>query len=76
MKVEEEKLVGKGKVERKDEGSEEEGRKGIEEEKEYVKGKGILLGVGFRERVIWVKVIERVEEMGEEGRRMEDCVGG
>ncbi|KAB6774975.1 PcfJ-like protein, partial [Bifidobacterium longum] len=51
-------------------------RKAIEDEKQYLKAKGIFFGLAFTDSLICVKVIESVEEMAEEGRTMHHCVGG
>ena len=50
--------------------------KAIEDEKQYLKAKGIFFGLAFTDSLICVKVIESVEEMAEEGRTMHHCVGG
>ena len=50
-------------------------QKAIEDEKKYLKAKGIFFGLVFSDDLISVKVIESVEEMMEEGRLMHHCVG-
>lgn len=76
LKVEHDKLVAKRNLQRKHEWTEQQRRKAIEDEKQYLKAKGIFFGLAFTDSLICVKVIESVEEMAEEGRTMHHCVGG
>ena len=76
LKVEHDKLVAKRNLQRKHERTEQQRRKAIEDEKQYLKAKGIFFGLAFTDSLICVKVIESVEEMAEEGRTMHHCVGG
>ena len=48
----------------------------IENEKNYLKAKGMFFGLVISDDLILVKVIESVEEMITEGRLMHHCVGG
>ena len=50
--------------------------KAIEDEKNYLKTKGMFFRLAFSDNLILVKVIESVEEMETEGRLMHHCVGG
>jgi hypothetical protein len=68
--------VAKRNLQRKHERTEQQRRKAIEDEKQYLKAKGIFFGLAFTDSLICVKVIESVEEMAEEGRTMHHCVGG
>ena len=56
--------------------TEQQRMKAIEDEKNYLKAKGIFFGLVFSDSLICVKVIESVEEMETEGRLMHHCVGG
>ena len=61
---------------RERERTERQRQKAVEDEKQYLKAKGIFFGLVFSDSLICVKVIESVEEMIEEGRMMHHCVGG
>ena len=74
--AEHDKLVGKRNRQRERERSEEERRKMIEDEKNYLKDKGMFFGLVFSDSLVCVKVIESVEEMILEGKAMHHCVGG
>ncbi len=74
--AEHDRLVEKRNRQRQRERTEEQRRKAIEDEKQYLKAKGIFFGLVFADSLIRVKVIESVEEMIEEGRQMHHCVGG
>ena len=76
LKAEHDKLVVRRNRQRERERSEEERRKMIENEKNYLKAKGMFFGLVFSDNLILVKVIESVEEMETEGRLMHHCVGG
>lgn len=76
LKAEHDKWVEKRNRQREREQTEQQRRKRIEDEKEYLKTKGIFFGLVFSDSLISVKVIESVEEMAEEGRLMHHCVGG
>ncbi|GAB0468836.1 PcfJ domain-containing protein [Alistipes putredinis] len=76
LKAEHDKLVAKRNRQRERERSEEERRKMIEDEKDYLKAKGMFFGLVFSDNLILVKVIESVEEMITEGKLMHHCVGG
>lgn len=76
LKAEHDRLVEKRNRQRKRERTEEQRRKAIEDEKQYLKAKGIFFGLVFADSLIRVKVIESVAEMIEEGRQMHHCVGG
>lgn len=76
LKAEHDRLVEKRNRQRERERTEEQRRKAIEDEKQYLKAKGIFFGLVFSDSLIRVKVIESVEEMIEEGRQMHHCVGG
>ena len=47
-----------------------------EDEKNYLKDKGMFFGLMFSDNLILIKVIESVEEMEAEGKAMHHCVGG
>ena len=76
LKAEHDKLVAKRNLQRERERTEQQRRKAIEDEKNYLKAKGIFFGLVFSDSLICIKVIESVEEMEEEGRIMHHCVGG
>ena len=76
LKAEHDKLVIKRNRQREHEQTEEQRRKAVEDEKNYMKAKGMFFGLVFSDNLILVKVIESVEEMIEEGRLMHHCVGG
>ena len=76
LKAEHDKLVIKRNRQREHERTEEQCRKAVEDEKNYMKAKGMFFGLVFSDNLILVKVIESVEEMIEEGRLMHHCVGG
>jgi len=75
LKTEHDKLVAKRNRQRIRERTEQQRRKAIEDEKQYLKAKGMFFGLVFADSLISVKVIESVEEMIEEGRVMHHCVG-
>lgn len=75
LKTEHDKLVAKRSRQRMRERTEQQRRKAIEDEKQYLKAKGMFFGLVFADNLISVKVIESVEEMIEEGRVMHHCVG-
>ena len=76
LKAEHDKLVIKRNRQRERERTEGQRRKAVEDEKNYLKAKGMFFGLVFSDNLILVKVIESVEEMIEEGRLMHHCVGG
>ena len=76
LKAEHDKLVAKRNLQRERERTEQQRQKAIEDEKNYLKAKGIFFGLVFSDSLICIKVIESVEEMVEEGRIMHHCVGG
>ena len=76
LKAEHDKLVAKRNLQRERERTELQRKKAIEDEKNYLKTKGIFFGLVFSDSLICIKVIESVEEMVEEGRIMHHCVGG
>ena len=76
LKAEHDKLVIKRNRQRERERTEEQRRKAVEDEKNYLKAKGMFFELVFSDNLILVKVIESVEEMIEEGRLMHHCVGG
>ena len=76
LKAEHDKLVAKRNRQRERERTEQQRQKAIEDEKNYLKAKGIFFGLVFSDNLIRIKVIESVEEMIEEGRMMHHCVGG
>lgn len=76
LKAEHDKLVKKRNRQRERERTEQQRQKAIEDEKNYLKAKGIFFGLVFSDNLIRIKVIESVEEMIEEGRMMHHCVGG
>ena len=69
-------MVAKRNLQRERERTEQQRQKAIEDEKNYLKAKGIFFGLVFSDSLICIKVIESVEEMVEEGRIMHHCVGG
>jgi hypothetical protein len=69
-------LLAKRNRQRERERTEAERQKMIENEKNYLKAKGMFFGLVFSDNLIFVKVIESVEEMETEGRLMHHCVGG
>ena len=75
LKAEHNKLVEKRNRQRKHELTEQQRQKAIEDEKKYLKNKGVFFGLVFTDSLISVKVLESVEEMIEEGRLMHHCVG-
>ena len=76
LKAEHDKLVRKRNLQRERERTEQQRQKAIENEKNYLKAKGIFFGLVFSDSLICIKVIESVKEMEEEGRMMHHCVGG
>ena len=76
LKAEHDKLVIKRNRQRERERTEGQRRKAVEDEKSYLKAKGMFFGLVFSDNLILVKVIESVEEMITEGRLMHHCVGG
>lgn len=76
LKAEHDKWMEKRNRQRIREQTEEQRMKAIEDEKEYLKTKGIFFGLVFTDSLICVKVIESVEEMILEGKAMHHCVGG
>ena len=76
LKAEHDKLVAKRNLQRERERTEQQRQKAIEDEKNYLKAKGIFFGLVFSDSLICIKVIESVKEMEEEGRMMHHCVGG
>ena len=76
LKAEHDNLVAKRNRQRERERTEQQRQKAIEDEKNYLKAKGIFFGLVFSDNLIRIKVIESVEEMIEEGRMMHHCVGG
>ena len=76
LKAEHDKWVEKRNRQREREHTEQQRMKAIEDEKEYLKAKGIFFGLVFTDNLICVKVIESVEEMILEGKAMHHCVGG
>lgn len=76
LKAEHDKWMEKRNRQRIREQTEEQRMKAIEDEKEYLKAKGIFFGLVFTDNLICVKVIESVEEMILEGKAMHHCVGG
>jgi ribosomal protein S27AE len=76
LKAEHDKLVAKRNLQRERERTELQRQKAIEDDKNYLKAKGIFFGLVFSDSLICIKVIESVEEMVEEGRMMHHCVGG
>lgn len=76
LKAEHDKWVKKRNRQREREHTEQQRMKAIEDEKEYLKAKGIFFGLVFTDNLICVKVIESVEEMILEGKAMHHCVGG
>lgn len=75
LRAKHDKLVEKRNRQRMRERTEQQRRKAIEDEKQYLKTKGMFFGLVFADNLISVKVIESVEEMIEEGRVMHHCVG-
>lgn len=76
LKAEHDRWVKKRNRQREREHTEQQRIKAIEDEKEYLKAKGIFFGLVFTDSLICVKVIESVEEMILEGKAMHHCVGG
>ena len=76
LKAEHDKLVAKRNRQRERERTEQQRQKAIEDEMDYLKAKGMFFGLAFSDNLIFIKVIESVEEMAEEGRMMHHCVGG
>ena len=76
LKAEHDKWVKKRNLQRERERTEEERQRAIEDEKDYLKAKGMFFGLVFSDSLILVKVIESVEEMEAEGKAMHHCVGG
>ena len=76
LKSEHDKLVARRNRQRERERTEQQRMKAIEDEKNYLKTKGMFFGLAFSDNLILVKVIESVEEMETEGRLMHHCVGG
>ena len=76
LKAEHDKWMEKRNRQREREHTEQQRIKAIEDEKEYLKAKGIFFGLVFTDSLICVKVIESVEEMILEGKAMHHCVGG
>jgi hypothetical protein len=76
LKAEHDKLVAKRNLQRERERTEQQRQRAIEDEKNYLKAKGIFFGLVFSDSLICIKVIESVKEMEEEGRMMHHCVGG
>ncbi len=76
LRAEHDKLVQKRNKQRERERTEQQRQRAIEDEKKYLKAKGMFFGLVFSDSLILVKVIESVEEMETEGRLMHHCVGG
>ena len=76
LKAEHDKLVSRRNRQRERERTEQQRQRAIEDEKKYLKAKGMFFGLVFSDSLILVKVIESVEEMETEGRLMHHCVGG
>ena len=76
LKAEHDKWVAKRNLQRERERTEKERQRAIEDEKDYLKAKGMFFGLVFSDSLICIKVIESVAEMVEEGRMMHHCVGG
>lgn len=76
LRAEHDKLVQKRNRQRERERTEQQRQRAIEDEKKYLKAKGMFFGLVFSDSLILVKVIESVEEMETEGRLMHHCVGG
>ena len=76
LKAEHDKLVAKRNRQRERERTEQQRQKAIEDEKNYLKDKGMFFGLMFSDNLILIKVIESVEEMEAEGKAMHHCVGG
>ena len=76
LKAEHDKLVKKRNRQRERERTEQQRQKAIEDEKNYLKDKGMFFGLMFSDNLILIKVIESVEEMEAEGKAMHHCVGG
>ena len=70
LKAEHDRLVARHNRQRERERTERQRQKAVEDEKQYLKAKGIFFGLVFSDSLICVKVIESVEEMIEEGRMM------
>ena len=75
LKAEHDRLMKRRNLQMERERREQKRQKAIEDEKKYLKAKGIFFGLVFSDNLISVKVIESVEEMMEEGRLMHHCVG-
>ena len=76
LRAEHDKLVQKRNRQRERERTEQQRQRAVEDEKKYLKAKGMFFGLVFSDSLILVKVIESVEEMETEGRLMHHCVGG
>ena len=76
LKAEHDNLVAKRNRQRERERTEQQRQKAIEDEKNYLKDKGMFFGLMFSDNLILIKVIESVEEMEAEGKAMHHCVGG
>ena len=76
LKAEHDKWVKKRNLQRERERTEAQRQKMIEDERNYLKAKGMFFGLVFSDSLILVKVIESVEEMEAEGKAMHHCVGG
>ena len=63
LKTEHDKLVRKRNLQRERERTEQQRQKAIEDEKNYLKDKGMFFGLMFSDNLILIKVIESVEEM-------------
>ena len=59
LKAEHDKLVRKRNLQRERERTEQQRQKAIEDEKNYLKAKGIFFGLVFSDSLICIKVIER-----------------
>ena len=70
LKAEHDRLVRKRERQREREKTEAERQKALENEKDYLKAKGMFFGLAFTDNLILVKVIESVAEMIAEGRAM------
>ena len=76
LNTEHDKLVAKRNQQRERERTEQQRQRAIEDEKNYLKDKGMFFGLMFSDNLILIKVIESVEEMEAEGKAMHHCVGG
>lgn len=63
LKAEHDRLVARRNRQRERERTELKWQKEVEDEKQYLKAKGIFFGLVFSDSLICVKVIESVEEM-------------